>query len=392
MPAGESSRTAVADHLKRLRGVLGWTLDDLAGRAREEGLAISTSTLSRLERGKTALPFETVVVLARCLGTPLGHLEDAVRASRGRHAVHVDGADFDALIAEGNSLARSGAIERALDHFEAAHDWLASRPDLAGREEMLAKTLIYLAEGHRRLRRFEVAQARAAEVLNLPGCSLDNRLRAVLIHASIARNRGHAYKARLYARHAEELLPQAGPAAQAYAHGVLGFTRLELGELDAAVRLLESARARYTELGNELEACRMAVQLGFCHHRLGHPAAGWSMVRQGYEAARGAGWYECATSALLRMGEMARADGRPEVAVEHFELAAAIAARHSYPLQGFLAWHGIWQIARAGADAEAEARVARVLRRLLRKLAPDFPEAREFLDAGCARPEEGRRP
>ena len=173
---------------------------------------------------------------------------------------------------------------------------------------------------------------------------------------------------------------------------MLGFTRLELGELEPAVRLLETARALYTELDNELEACRMAIQLGFCHYRMGHPAAGWSMVRRGYDAARGAGWYECVTSALLRMAEMAHGDGQPELAVERFELAAAIAARHSYPLQGFLAWHGIWQIARDGADVGAEARAARMLRRLLRKLAPDFPEAREFLDAGCARPKEGRLP
>jgi transcriptional regulator with XRE-family HTH domain len=59
----------VRKRIRALRVAQGWSLEDLAGRAR-----LSPSSLSRIENGRRRLALDQLVVLARALDTPLDQL------------------------------------------------------------------------------------------------------------------------------------------------------------------------------------------------------------------------------------------------------------------------------------------------------------------------------
>lgn len=68
---GSMLRRSVGDHLRRARETLGWTLREVAERASPNGVKVSASTLSRLERGDTSVAFEEILALAgRVLNMP----------------------------------------------------------------------------------------------------------------------------------------------------------------------------------------------------------------------------------------------------------------------------------------------------------------------------------
>ena len=65
-----------AENLKALRTERGWSQQDLSRESK-----LHTTAISKMERGKRAPRFPTIVILAEALGVPAGRLFEGIPAS-----------------------------------------------------------------------------------------------------------------------------------------------------------------------------------------------------------------------------------------------------------------------------------------------------------------------
>ncbi|RMG48791.1 MAG: helix-turn-helix domain-containing protein [Acidobacteria bacterium] len=380
LESGDSEvRRAVGERLRRTRTALGLTLDDLARRLDARGVKVSRSTIHRIETGRSPQPLETVAAMCAALALPLSAIEETARSAWRARCIDLSGAGYDELMRRGNRLGARGRFHEALAAFEAAHDRaLLDGGPVREREIRRSRALLHVADCLHRLRCYQLALDAAGRALNLAGDSADDRLRAVALHISIGYMQNDHYKADLFARHAEELLPGAAPAARAFALAVLANLHYRRDQWARARPLFEQAIALYRRLGARLQQAKVEVTAGHNLFLLGNEARGVALVHRGHERARRGRYAEVELYALRVLGRIDAARGRYEDARFQFERAAAIARRLKLVHELFLAWFGRWEAARSAGDRREEQRSRRVLTRLLRRIDPDLPEARRF--------------
>ncbi len=388
---GAQVRREIGVHLRRLRSSLGWTLDEVADKASLNGIPVSASTVSRVERGLTSVPAEALSALCDSLGSSLAYIEEIVRSAASSEELDLTGWDDTKLMEAATDAATKGQVRRALMLLQAAHDWLLMQEDEVDRSERLADVLTWEAACYRRLHSFSRAQSTAARVLNMDAVSTDLKLHAVLLHVEVGYITGDFYRATIYAEHAKRLLSGVTERTRAFAEAVLGMLLFEQDKHDEAIPHLEASRDVYQQLECEIEVTRTSVTLGYCHFALGRPQGGRRLVRDARQRAERAGYGEVLVYALTTEGRMNAKSGELDKAAQLLKDAAFRARDLDLPTQEFIAWYTLWKAQDAAAgEAELE-KTARKLRKLLRRVPPAVPEAREFLEAETERRSRDRR-
>ncbi|UCF66151.1 MAG: helix-turn-helix domain-containing protein [Acidobacteriota bacterium] len=372
-------RRHVGQHLRRTRHALGWTLEDVTTRLAHDGVRLSRSTLHRIETGRTVLALETVSALCRVMGVPFGYLEEIVRSAAAQREIDLTGYRFEELIAQGHALGARGRVALALQHFEAAHDWVLLQEQLDDRDDSLATALVHMADCQRRLRHFALSQEAATRALNLDGCSPENRLRAVLLNVSIGYMTRDFYRAALFAEHAERELPHASEPVQAFGYYVTGNLHYLQERYREAIVRFRRAERLYRRLDAPLQLSRLYVTMGHALARSEDGNGGASLIHDGYRMARKNRFHEVELYGLRILGLVDAERDDPDSALFHFEHAARLARRLGLTHELFLAWHGIWTVSRRHQDRDRERHARRALKRLLKKINPELREAEQFV-------------
>lgn len=384
---GARVRREMGAHVRRLRVAREYTLDRVAELVGEEGIALSASTISRVERGVTGIPTEAMAALCRVLGSDLAEMGEIIRVALAPETELPESQDPDELHARGRELAVNGRVREALDHFEAAHD-VAEESGTRGTKHR-ADALIWMAACYRRLHCFRMVQEIAGRLLNLPECPHDVRLHAILYHVEVGYITGDAFQAEIHAKAALEMVGSAGDPVRARARTVLGMFRLQQERFADAVSFFESAQEDYRALGNAIEMLRTSVSLGICHFMLGRRDGALRLVAQARRDAEKAGFREVAAYAMRALGRLKAEEGDLESAADHFTSAANLAKQLGLPGHEFLAWYRLWSTLDERDESGRRGRLERRLRRLLGEVM-DLPEAREFASydrlGGSARP------
>lgn len=376
---GKQVRTEIGGHLHRLRASLGWTLTDVAEKASIDGIPISASTISRVERGLTAIPAEAMSGLCRSLGTSLSYVEEIVRTASTREQIDLSGRDDRSLLDEGRSRAQAGDVRGALVLLAAAHDWLLMQDGLSDGDERLAEVLTWESTCYRRLHSFTMALNTAGRILNMHGVSEDAKLHAISLHVEVGYITGDFYRASIFAQHARDLLDTVQTRTRARAEMVLGMLEFEQDHFEAAIPWIEAAKALYLELDLEIEVARGLVTLGYCHHRLGRPNGGRKLIQKGRASAEKHGFEEVLAYALRMEGSLLADQGHLSAAEQLLGRSADIARRLTLSTQEFSAWFALYEAARRGRQSDLARRLSRRLTRLLRRVTHQVPEVQKFL-------------
>jgi len=376
-----SIRRSVGEHLRRVRETLGWTLREVVKRTEVQGTQISESTLSRLERGDTSVPFEELIAICRVLGTPLALIEEVIRSAQSRTDIDLTGRTFENLLAEGMGFAQKGAIQRALACFEAAHDLLLLEGAAERRADRLAEVLIHRAEAHRRLRQFNLSLDLAGRVLNLSGCSEDQKVRAMVLHVTIHAARRDFFQARLFA---ERLLPLRGALrdeVRAYALEALGALEYLEGRYSQAIPLLEESCALLKRLDRPFQLTKTMIVLGACIGVSGSARRGEAMILEAIDSAGRRHFPEIVAYGRRLLAWVSSELGRYDDARGQLEKALDAARPVRRANEMFRIWYELWRLEEAAQNPDGQARAERVLQRLVHRADPDLPAARKYLAA-----------
>lgn len=375
-------RRDLGRHLRHLRQASGWTLEDLVRTVERQGGSLSVSTLHRIECGKSALPLETVSLLARSLGVPLSKIEERLHTSRGRSlslSLGISSGDSPKRVLEASrDLAAKARYWEALALLDGA---LAPRPEgraLAPGTE--AKIHLARSFCHRKLRQYESSLDAAGRALRVEGAGEALTIRALLLHMEVHAMREEFLRARVYAEHCLDRLERLDPPARAYARLALGILEFKQGRPAEALEHLDQAQDLYASLGATLELARAEILRADCLHRLGRRLAGRRLVSQGRDRARQVSGWEVLFLGQLYEGDMDSRERAKAAAEARYRKACDVARRARLTNDLFVAWYRCWELARRFSDRALEGRAERVLQRMLRRVERRaIPEAARFL-------------
>lgn len=372
---------AIGDHFRRARLTLGWTLNDVVGRAAKEGARFSVANLSRFERGLAEFSFMDAYAIARALGTPLNYLEEIVRAAKTRVDVDLKGKSFEKLMESGKRYAKLGENSRAAALFEAAHDQVLLDDASTERDQKLAGVLIWSADAHNRLRHFAMAVDLAARVLDLRGASTEQRASALVKLVHTYTMMGRYQHARIYRSKVGDYWEQMSPKGRAIATLQFGFLELQEENWSEAMALLEEASSDFVGLDDVAHLLLCRANIGLCLGRLGKSDEASKVLRFVVDQAAERRLRSVAWLALCYSGRLLTESGSFEEAREHIETAASIARTRGDQNDLFIAWYLLWRLEIAANRPDREQAARQTLQRLLRKVDSRLPEAAEFVAA-----------
>lgn len=380
VPDESRIKLAVGEHFRRTRETLGWTLSDVTERAAREGANISVSMLSRLERGQSALSIGDVAALCRSLGTSFAFVEDVIRLAAQRESLDLTGKTYQELIDAGKGLAYRGEFSKAIAHFEAALDFALLR-DKGHDPDEIAQALIWCSDIHRRERRFSLAMELVSKVLNLKGCSADNRARALTQNVAILSLNGEFGRAQIYGAQLRLLLKNCSAGSKAYALSALGVLNMMDEAFEQAMNFLLAARKCYLEMENLVDRYRTEATIGFVRAKLGEWEQGLSECDAVAADSFRNKMPEVGAQALRYSGRILLELKRHSEARNKFESAAATSRKLNRTNDLFIAWYWIWKVELDAGNATEVDRIAVTLKRLLRRVDAHLPEAEEFVAA-----------
>ncbi|GEM_PF-5313257 len=373
-------RRAVGEHLRSLRQALGWTLDDVVARTARQGVRLSRSTLHRLECGRSIIPLDTVAALCRGLGSSLSRIDEIVRSvSIEGEDIDLSGVTFEHLQERAKREARRGRFDRVLPLLEAARDWLALHDPSEASASRKSRTLILIADCHRRLRHYALCLETAGQVLNLEDCPPTDHFMALVLHITVGTQTDDLYRAELYAARALKMMEDADPKDRAYGCIAIGHLRQKQGRYDVSESMLTKAYDLYHDLGDASALARTKIILGQTRHLAERNEDAHALVQQGLATARRSGDLHGIFHGLAVLAEIDIDKGLYASARAHYDEFSSLARKVGDHTALFLAWHGFWVIARREKSTREEERAERVLKRLLMKVPIGVPEAERFM-------------
>lgn len=373
------ARRRLGTYLRRLRQASGWTLEDLVRIVERQGGRLSVSTLHRIECGKSALPLETISLVARSLGVALSEIDERLQALRGTAVSRPAVRDAEGALATARRLAGEGRFWDAL----ACLDAVLEGDDAPARLDPDVEARVHLARSycHRKLRHYELSLAAAGRVLRREGVSEEPVVQALLLHLEVHAMRGDFLRARVYAEHCRGRIEGLRTSARAYGWLTLGILEFKQERWGEALACFDRAQDLYRELGAALEMARAEVLRAECLHRTGRRHAGLRLVEQGRRRAEALRGWEVVVLARFYQGDMAVRDGARARAEACFRAARDVARRAGLTNDLFVAWYRLWEVGRAFADSSLERRARRVLLRMLRRVERRaLPEAARLLE------------
>ena len=377
------ARAAIGYWIREHREFLGISQEQLRRRLDAAGVHVAQSTLSRWEQGELAPPAELLAQLARALATSLDTLEEVLSRAARATAVDLTGRTVEELVEEGDTAARGGQLRRAVERYEAALDLGRMKPGTLSTEEE-GRILVRLAWAHAHLWELSAARDTLRRISRLGELPLDLSLQALLRHLFLEQHYGDRDAARAFARLIQEEMAGAGDFTRtACIHGLAGWHYLE-DRFAEALPLFREAAESWHGLDNPVEEARARAFLALCMARTGHAEEGRREARAALEQSRAIRALDVEVVALRKLGQISAEEGDSAVALQYLEDSAALARRAGLDAEEFIS---LWE-ARRIAEGERRARYERTLRRLLRRVHPRLPEAREFVAAGLAAREE----
>ncbi len=369
-------RSALGRWIRNHRKTVGLSQAGLLRRLESRGISVSQSAISRWESGDSAPPVEVLPALTECLGTTLASAEEILaRAARADGTVDLTGRSVDDLRADGERAARAGNFPRALALLEAALDLLALDDSPAEPAEE-ARILLLLAWVHYNLWHLELARQVLRRIGDLPGLPDHVSLRRRLFRVVLEHRYGDDETAMILAAHVEDQLDSLQGSDRAWARHTLGQFRFTIEEYAAATRLLAGAREEWFRLGNQLEATRAGCLLGYCRALVDETAStGEALLRDVIDTAERSGYRDITIQGQRLLGRLLLTTGRRDEGMTFLENAMTAARLAALPEEEFLAAFYAWQL----LQGDARDKISRRLRRLLLRVHPMLPEARQFL-------------
>ena len=384
---GEEPRRAVGRHLRARRKALNLSLRDFSRALKSEGVFVSESTISRIERGSQGIEFCAVDDWISHLGIPLGLLQEVIRSAKPKPKVP-PGLPVQELLSRGRDLGLGGAFRDALAHFEEVEFRHSKNPDSVPPDD-LAYALELQATVHAKLRNHFLANIAVQKIWSINGVSEDLITRCVFTQVLVNATWKEFRTAEIFARFGSERISQASPKTRFYGLHVLGnfywrWKRFEKASpfLKEALEVLENS---------EKPADRLAVEISLaqCEWKINQEPHSIQSVQKATRDAFHLGFADIAAWGHRAIAEIFFELGKHEECRKEAQKSRAICKANQNSAHEFYSLFWIWKACKAQGDRAGVEIASKAMRGLLARIDQTDEEVMEFLEWRQAAAKEG---